>query len=154
MCYNKKVIANLSTINFISSKLDEDLKSFFIKTTSISISVFNNETSSLVDTPKEFEKYIESINKKINTLHAMMTNITNNNKCDISSIKTILNNVDRKLKEMKFKIFNLRKAIETECIIELRIVSDSFTQDINILRDFFKNLKDTSDKVINTLKYS
>ena len=46
MCYNKKVIANLSTINFISSKLDEDLKSFFIKTISISISVFNNKTSS------------------------------------------------------------------------------------------------------------
>ena len=103
MCYNKKVIANLSTINFISSKLDEDLKSFFIKTISISISVFNNETSSLVDAPKGFEKYIESINKKINTLHDMMTNITNNSKCDISSIKTILNNVDRKLKEMKFK---------------------------------------------------
>ena len=48
---------------------------------------------------------------------------------------------------MKFKIFNLRKAIETECIIELRVVSDSFTQDINILRDFFKNLKEISLRI-------
>ncbi len=151
---NKKVIANLSTINFISSKLDEDLKSFFIKTTSISISVFNNETDSLIDAPKEFEKYIESINKKINTLHAMMTNITKSSDCDIDSIQTILNNVDRKLKEMKFKIFYLRKAIATECIIELRVVSVSFTQDINILRTFFTNLKDTSDKIIISLQYS
>ena len=64
MCYNKKVIANLSTINFISSKLDEDLKSFFIKTISISISVFNNDTSSLVDAPKEFRNILNLLIRK------------------------------------------------------------------------------------------
>lgn len=150
MPYKKQVINNLSTIDVISAKLDIDLKSFFTRTTSITIVVHNNDQSSLHNkTHEEFEKYIASIELKIHTLDMMMENIlkVSGDHSLVKDIKSILNSVKRDLKQMSYKIFSLRKAIETNNIIELRVVSDSFTADINNLRINFKNLKETAVRI-------
>lgn len=147
MPYKKQVINNLGTIDVISAKLESDLKSFFTRTTSITIVVHNNDQSSLHNkTHEEFEKYIASIEKKIHTLDMMMEDIikVSNDHMLVKDIKSILSSVKRDLKQMSYKIFSLRKAIETNNIIELRVVSDSFTIDINNLRAYFKNLKETA----------
>ena len=146
----KQVINNLDTIDAISAKLDVDLKAFFTRTTSISIVVHNNDQSSLdKKTHEEFETYIKSIEKRMHTLDMIMTNIIKVSESSdiVKDIKAILGNVNRDLKQMSYKIFSLRKAIETNNIIELRVVSDSFTLDINTLRVNFKNLKETALRV-------
>lgn len=149
MRYLGEVIRNLSTIDIISAELDVDLKSFFTRTLSISIVVHNNDQSTLnKETHVEFEKFIASIELKIHTLHLMMDNIVNksNDRTLVADIRHILDEVGRVLKSMSYKMFALRKAIATNNIIELRVVSDSLTVDVNNLRSQFTNLKSTAQK--------
>lgn len=152
MSYINQAINNLNTIDLISSKLDGDLTLFFNRSTSITIAVHNavnnEDLSHLKESPSEFEKYIASLRKKINTLNMMMLNIDkiSGNPNITQNIRRILNDVERQLKEMSFKIFYLSKAISTNNIIELRVVSVSFTADINKLKEYFKSLKNAAYK--------
>ena len=149
------IIKNLSTISVISSKLTESLDKLFNKTTSIGISVYNMELGSIYKADEEYTKYIESFKQMINTLNLMMKNIESKSedKDIVLDINNVLIEICRDVKGLEYKVFYLRKAIETKAITDIIVIIDSYTKDLTILKNHIRTLNDISSKIINKLKF-
>ena len=166
---NNDIIKNkLSTIDKVSSVLDENLKILSTKTLNLGISVYNQHDQDirvLSDTPEQCEKALGTINRM---MEVTLTNMMNDIKAldtslDLSGFDANIRSVLAYTKIMKYALFHLKKsifvAIDTtdkdtisKSMLDLKVVSNELSINIKNSKIAVLAIKECANKLRNLLE--
>ena len=166
---NNDIIKNkLSTIDKVSSVLDENLKILSTKTLNLGISVYNQHDQDirvLSDTSEQYEKALGTINRM---MEVTLTNMMNDIKAldtslDLSGFDTNIRSVLSYTKIMKYALFPLKKsicvAIDTtdkdiisKSMLDLKVVSNELSINIKNSKIAVLAIKECANKLRNLLE--
>lgn len=166
---NNDIIKNkLSTIDKVSSVLDENLKILSTKTLNLGISVYNQHEQDirvLADTPEQYEKALGTINRMMSvTLTNMMHDIkTLDTSLDLSGFDANTRLVLSYTKIMKYALFHLKKSIRvaidttdkdviTKSMLDLKVVYNELAINIKNSKIAVLNIKECAKKLRNLLE--
>lgn len=166
---NNDIIKNkLSTIDIVSSVLDENLKILSTKTLNLGIYIHNQHGQDirvLSDTPEQYEKALDTINRM---MEVTLTNMLNDIKAldtslDLSGFDADIRSVLSYTKIMQYALFHLKKAIRVAVdttdkdvislsMIDLKVVSNELSINIKNSKTAVLNIKKCANKLRNLLE--
>lgn len=166
---NNNIIRNkLSTIDKVSSVLDENLKILSTKTLNLGIFVYNQHEQDirvLADTPEQYEKALDTINRMMAvTLTNMIRDIKSlDPSLDLSGFDVNIRLVLSYTKIMKYALFLLKKsifvAIDTTdkdvislSMLDLKVVSNELSINIKNSKIAVLAIKEYDNKLRNLLE--
>lgn len=166
---NNDIIKNkLSTIDKVSSVLDENLKILSTKTLNLGIFVYNQHEQDirvLADTPEQYEKALDTINRMMSvTLTNMIRDIKSlDPSLDLSGFDVNIRLVLSYTKIMKYALFLLKKsifvAIDTTdkdvislSMLDLKVVSNELSISIKNSKIAVLAIKEYDNKLRNLLE--
>lgn len=166
---NNDIIKNkLSTVDKVSSVLDENLKILSTKTLNLGISVYNQHDQDirvLSDTPEQYEKALGTINRM---MEVTLTNMMNDIKAldtslDLSGFDTNIWLVLSYTKIMKYALFHLKKSIRvaidttdkdiiSKSMLDIKVVSNELSINIKNSKIAVHAIKECANKLRNLLE--
>lgn len=166
---NNDIIKNkLSTIDKVSSVLDENLKILSTKTLNLGIFVYNQHEQDirvLADTPEQYEKALDTINRMMAvTLTNMMHDIkAMDASLDLSGFDANIRSVLSYTKIMKYAVFHLKKSIRVAVdttdkdvislsMLDLKVVSNELSINIKNSKIAVLAIKECANKLRNLLE--
>lgn len=166
---NNDIIRNkLSTIDRVSSVLDENLRILSTKTLNLGISVYNQHDQDihvLVDTPEEYEKALGTISIMMEvTLSNMIRDIKLlDPSLDLSGFDANIRLVLSYTKIMKYALFPLKKSIRvaidtidkdviSKSMLDLKVVSNELAVNIKNSKIAVLAIKECANKLRNLLE--
>lgn len=166
---NNDIIRNkLSTIDRVSSVLDENLRILSTKTLNLGISVYNQHDQDihvLVDTPEEYEKALGTISRMMEvTLSNMIRDIKLlDPSLDLSGFDANIRLVLSYTKIMKYALFPLKKSIRvaidtidkdviSKSMLDLKVVSNELAVNIKNSKIAVLAIKECANKLRNLLE--
>lgn len=148
------VCKKIDTVGVVVRNLDKQLESLRIRTASIGISVHNFDIDALKGIDKDYEKSIDTFSGMIHTLHKMyddiVKSVTEWNE-PLRRIQSELLSIDKEIHTMKYHVFYIRKATETDSLIDLKVIAKEFMKDIGDLKRSINELKDKSERLRHEL---
>lgn len=166
---NNDIIRNkLSTIDRVSSVLDENLRILSTKTLNLGISVYNQHDQDirvLADTPEEYEKALGTISIMMEvTLSNMIRDIKLlDPSLDLSGFDANIRLVLSYTKIMKYALFPLKKSIRvaidtidkdviSKSMLDLKVVSNELAVNIKNSKIAVLAIKECANKLRNLLE--
>lgn len=166
---NNDIIRNkLSTIDRVSSVLDENLRILSTKTLNLGISIYNQHDQDihvLADTPEEYEKALGTISRMMEvTLLNMIRDIKLlDPSLDLSGFDANIRLALSYTKIMKYALFPLKKSIRvaidtidkdviSKSMLDLKVVSNELAVNIKNSKIAVLAIKECANKLRNLLE--